>query len=221
MHLFLAGKLKENPSASYLFGNLLPDVEHLMKPREELVIDEKHQGSGHTHKDKFLQSFNDSLREGIQVHFLVDEYIHNYYIPSKICKFKKWEPGLVHFMLEVAMDRAIIKREKYLIELFDQINSQVKLESCGRELEKIFPRSKHPGSVILKDGLEMLRIRNLTSYWKMFKIRRVVRRYNPFKHIDPNPFSVLILFRKLEKEAEKDLDEFIPRCLEYVRDHLN
>ena len=101
MHIYLASKLKENPSASYLLGTLLPDVEHLMKPPEELVVDERHPGSGHTQKKEFLQSFTGKIGEGINNHFLVDEYIHNIYIPEKIKKFGKYDPGLVHFFVEI------------------------------------------------------------------------------------------------------------------------
>lgn len=220
MHLWLASQLKENPSASYLFGNLLPDVEHLMKPPEELIIDGQHQGSGHTHKEQFLASFNGNIREGIRIHFMVDEYIHTYYIPKKIKQFSRYDPGLVHFLTEIVMDRVLIEKRKDVLNLFDQVAANVKLDACGKELEVIFPRSKYPGSVVLKDGLEMLRVNNLTSYFKMFKVRKIVRRYNPFKHIDPNAFKVYVLFKKLEKEVRKDIDNFMEDCLAYVKEKI-
>jgi len=157
------------------------------------------------------------LWEGIKVHFLVDDYVHENYIPNKIKKFRKWDPRLVHFLTEVVMDRVLVKRNKKIKKFYDEVVEGLDLEKYEKGLEKIFPDSRFKGRKVLKDGIEMLRVSNLSSWLRISKVRKIVKRYNPFKEVYPNVLKLFYMMMKIEKEVKKDLDEFLDKMVEELK----
>jgi len=217
VHLFLANKLnkKHLDSHSYFFGNLIPDVEHLMKPKNKIIIHKKHQGSHHTENEVFLKIFQDhpNLKEGIKTHFLVDRYVHHNYVFPKIKKFKHLaDAKLIHFITEIMMDRVLVKQNKNLKKFYNQTTKDLNLNYYGKKLDLVFPESKHKGKDVLKDGIEMLRISNLTSWLRINKARKIVQKYNPFTELNPSIFQLIYLMKKIEKEVKKDLYLFLEKA---------
>lgn len=224
VHLYLAKKLKPKGlhSFSYFFGNLLPDAEFLIKAKEKLRFNKQHQGSEHEEK-KFLKNFraNFSLKKGFQTHFLVDNYIHRNYVAKKIKKFKGWNPSLIHFLTELAMDRFLLKKQQKLKGFYDRLSYKANFKSYGQRLEKLFPKIKFQGSVILKDCLEILRLSHLTNWLKMNQIKNKFRKYNPVAKATPGFFKIFFLMRKIEKEVKSDMDFFLEKTIKRLSKKLN
>jgi len=221
VHFYLANRLgkKGLDRDKFFLGNLLPDMEHVMRPREELKISPLHWGSEHWERKRLLESFKDkSIREGIKMHFLVDDYVHYHYVLPKIKKFrKKGRSEVIHYLTEIVMDGVLGKKDKKTVEFFEGFRKRIDVEKYGKELEKAFPKSKHSGKRVLRVNLEVLRLKNYTSFWRMNKVKKIIVKYNPFKEAEPSNLRLFYLILLLKREIKKDLSEFLKKAEKELR----
>jgi len=216
VHFYLANRIgkKGLDRDKFFLGNFLPDLEHFMRPREELRIHPVHSGSEHWEREKLLKGFKDeSLIEGIKLHFLVDDYVHFNYIVPKLKKFKgKGKPELIHYLVETAMDGVLGKKDKKLMNFYEEWMKRVDVMEYGKCLDKIFPKSKYTGERTLGEGLKVMEMKNYTNLWRIYKIKELLKKYNPFKKSWPSELKGAYLILLLRREIRKDLTGFLKRA---------